>query len=379
MKGLWLMRQNNYIKGIVMCGVLAVLSGCASKTDQTGNGSRNYLTMEEVKAVVLENAGYSEEQVRFVRIHLDTDDGAAEYEVEFLCETAEYDYEVNARTGEILSVNFEIGDYNIAAVPDEILPPEMQTGVPDADMQAEVQPGADTQSGGTSADTQQGGASDTRSDGTSVDSQSGGGASDTQPGGALSGAQPGTQPGGESSDTQSGGTSAGTQQSAPLGNVQSGAAQYIGAEAAKQAALYHAGLNADGVRFLHAHLEWDDGRWIYDVEFHDNTTEYDYEIDAVSGAVLAYDCDAEYAHHDAHHGGNNTAAGAQISADDAKRIALEYAGVAETEAQYLEAEYDYDDGRAEYEVTWYVGRTEYSCDVNAATGEILSFEKETEK
>ncbi|MCM1538221.1 MAG: PepSY domain-containing protein [bacterium] len=351
------MRQNNYIKGIVMCAVLAVLSGCASKTDQTGNGSRNYLTMEEVKAVVLENAGYSEEQVRFVRIHLDTDDGAAEYEVEFLCETAEYDYEVNARTGEILSVNFEIGDYNIAAVPDEILPPEMQTGVPDADMQAGVQPGADTQSGGTSADTQQGGASD------------------TQPGGALSGAQPG----GESSDTQSGGTSAGTQQSVPLGNVQSGAAQYIGAEAAKQAALYHAGLNADGVRFLHAHLEWDDGRWIYDVEFHDNTTEYDYEIDAVSGAVLAYDCDAEYAHHDAHHGGNNAASGAQISADDAKRIALEYAGVAETEAQYLEVEYDYDDGRAEYEVQWYVGRTEYSCDVNAATGEILSFEKETEK
>ncbi|MCM1104722.1 MAG: PepSY domain-containing protein [Clostridium sp.] len=378
------MSQNSYRKGIVMCAVLAVLSGCASKTGQTGNGSGNYLTMEEVKAVVLENAGDSEEQVRFVRIHLDTDDGAAEYEVEFLCETAEYDYEVNARTGEILSVNFEIGDYNIAAVPDEILPPEMQSGVPDADMQAEVQPGADTQSGGTFEGTQQGDASGARSDGTSVDPQSGGGASDTQPGGAASEMQsgdgaPGTQPGGESSDTQPGGASAGTQQSAPSGNAQSGAAQYIGAEAAKQAALYHAGLNADGVRFLHAHLEWDDGCWIYDVEFHDNTTEYDYEIDAVSGAVLAYDCDAEYAHHDAHHGGNNAASGAQIGADDAKRIALEYAGVAETETQYLEVEYDYDDGRAEYEVQWYVGRTEYSCDVNAATGEILSFEKEVEK
>ena len=37
---------------------------------------------------------------------------------------------------------------------------------------------------------------------------------------------------------------------------------------------------------------------------------------------------------------------------------------------------DYDDGRGEYEVEWSVGRTEYSCDVDAVTGAILSYDKE---
>ncbi len=42
----------------------------------------------------------------------------------------------------------------------------------------------------------------------------------------------------------------------------------------------------------------------------------------------------------------------------------------------LKVEFDYDDGRVKYEVKWNVGRMEYSCDVDAYTGQILSFEKE---
>lgn len=356
------MRRNKYVKVIAVCGILAVLSGCAARTDQTGDGGRDYITMEEVKAAVLENAGYSEEQVRFVRIHLNTGSGAAEYEVEFLCETAEYDYTVDAKTGGILSMNFESGDYDIAAVPEEILPPDMQSGVPDTEAQSGTwadAPGADAQQGGEHAGTQPEASSDAGADMPSAGTQQG----------ASSGAGADMP----SVGTQQG-ASSGAQSDMPPANAQSGTEQYIGAEAAKQAALEHAGLQADEVRFKHARLELDDGRWIYDVEFHDNTTEYDYEIDAGNGAVLKFDHDTEYAQY----GGNNAAAGGQISAEDAKRIALEYAGAAETEVQYLKVDYDYDDGRAEYEVEWYVGRIEYSCDVDAGTGEILSFEKESD-
>ena len=60
----------------------------------------------------------------------------------------------------------------------------------------------------------------------------------------------------------------------------------------------------------------------------------------------------------------------------AEQIALEYAGIAPADAQYLKAELDYDDGDAEYEIEWKVGTTEYSCDVDAVTGAILSYDKE---
>ena len=136
--------------------------------------------------------------------------------------------------------------------------------------------------------------------------------------------------------------------------------------------MNHAGLKSDEVNFVHAHLESDDGIWQYDIEFHKDTTEYDYDIDALTGEVLSFDHDAEYYHHaQAANAGSE-----QITEEQAKQLALQHAGVAEKDAQRLQIEFDYDDGRGEYEVEWYVGRTEYSCDVDAVTGAILSYDKE---
>ena len=105
------------------------------------------------------------------------------------------------------------------------------------------------------------------------------------------------------------------------------------------------------MRFKHARLDYDDGYWKYEVEFHSGSTEYDYDIDAQTGEVLSYD-------HEAIHGGHGGAepAGDMISAEEAAQIALAYADITETEAQYLKTKLDYDDGRAEYEVEWLVGR-----------------------
>ena len=65
-----------------------------------------------------------------------------------------------------------------------------------------------------------------------------------------------------------------------------GASNYITAEQAKSAALKHAGVNASDAIFVKAGLDWDDGKVHYEVEFYAGNTEYDYDIDAVSGAVL---------------------------------------------------------------------------------------------
>lgn len=62
----------------------------------------------------------------------------------------------------------------------------------------------------------------------------------------------------------------------------------IGAQAAKSAALRHAGLSESQVRELQ--VEWDNehGRAVYEVEFKSGGMEYEYVIDAATGSVLEH-------------------------------------------------------------------------------------------
>ena len=64
------------------------------------------------------------------------------------------------------------------------------------------------------------------------------------------------------------------------------AAKFIGQDAAISAALAHAGLKRSDIRDLSCELERENGVWVYDVEFESGNMEYDYDIDAKSGAVL---------------------------------------------------------------------------------------------
>ena len=307
--------------------------------EETGTSTTgaDYLTLAEAKSIVLENAELTEENVHFVRTQLDTAQETARYDMEFLCETAAYNYSINALTGEILSMSCESGSYDLAAFSSSnaaASATEIGTGqTKDADTAASQPESAqdDSMAGSQSATTQSGDTADS---------------------------QAATTQNGKTHDLKS--ASGASEQ------------QYIGTEAAKLAALNHAGLKSDEVNFVHAHLESDDGIWQYDIEFHKDTTEYDYDIDALTGEVLSFDHDAEYYHHaQAANAGSE-----QITEEQAKQLALQHAGVAEKDARRLQIKFDYDDGRGEYEVEWYVGRTEYSCDVDAVTGAILSYDKE---
>ena len=63
-------------------------------------------------------------------------------------------------------------------------------------------------------------------------------------------------------------------------------------EAEAQAiALEHAGLTEADVSRLEVRKDFDDGRQEYDVEFHVDRLEYEYEIDAVTGKILSFDKD----------------------------------------------------------------------------------------
>ena len=269
--------------------VPAANSATAPIAAPAGNGSAGmagtansgqYIGEDQAKNIALQNAGLAEADVQFVWAKLEYDNGRAEYDVEFVRDMGngtmdEYDFEIDALTGEILSMDREAENYNPAA---------MQNGV----------------------------------------------------------------------------------------SAQSG--QYIGEEAAKQAALAHAGKTADAVSFARCKLDFDGGRWTYEVEFYEGNTEYDYDIDAVTGDIISYDYDAEY--YNPSSNGQTTAPGGSITAEQAKQIALQHAGVDEANTRRMEMDIDYDHGRTTYEFSWKVDWTEYEYEIDASTGSIISFSQE---
>ena len=61
------------------------------------------LTKAEAEAIALAHAGLTAEQVSRLRTEYDRDDGVPEYSVEFFADGWEYDYDIHAQSGKILS------------------------------------------------------------------------------------------------------------------------------------------------------------------------------------------------------------------------------------------------------------------------------------
>lgn len=66
---------------------------------------------------------------------------------------------------------------------------------------------------------------------------------------------------------------------------------YITEEAAKTAALEYAKVDAASAVFTECKLDRDDGIIVYEIEFYANQTEYEIEIDAISGTVTEFEID----------------------------------------------------------------------------------------
>lgn len=154
--------------------------------------------------------------------------------------------------------------------------------------------------------------------------------------------------------------------------AQNGASgSYISAGRAKEIALADAGLKGGNAVFLKVKLERDDGRYQYDVEFYSGTTEYDYEIDAITGKILSAGRELDDFIVPVGTSGGSAGNGT-ISADRAKEIALADAGINANDAVFKKVKLDRDDGRLEYEVEFYAGSMEYEYEINAETGSIIS-------
>ena len=67
---------------------------------------------------------------------------------------------------------------------------------------------------------------------------------------------------------------------------------------------------------------------------------------------------------------------AGITEEEAARIALDHAGLDQSQVSRLRVRYDRDDRIPEYDVEFREGRWEYEYEIHAETGTILSFEKD---
>lgn len=71
------------------------------------SGDGETITAEQAKEIALADAGVSADSAAFKKVKLDWDDGRAEYEVEFYAGSMEYEYEIDAKTGKIISREME--------------------------------------------------------------------------------------------------------------------------------------------------------------------------------------------------------------------------------------------------------------------------------
>ena len=150
---------------------------------------------------------------------------------------------------------------------------------------------------------------------------------------------------------------------------------------AKQIALDHAGISESETDRLRVKLDYDDGVQEYEVTFYVGNREYDYDIDAATGTIRSFDSEIEDDYNiasapSATRAATSSSSGATITEADAKQIALDHAGVSESETERMRVKLGRDDGVQEYEVTFYVGNREYDYDINAATGAIRSYDSE---
>lgn len=85
-------------------------SDVASVPEEEPSADKNLISEDEAKSTALKDAGLTEDQTSGIRIKLDKDDGVRQYEVEFCAGDKEYDYEIDAVSGDILSKDTDIED-----------------------------------------------------------------------------------------------------------------------------------------------------------------------------------------------------------------------------------------------------------------------------
>lgn len=191
------------------------------------------------------------------------------------------------------------------------------------------------------------------------------------------------------------------------GSQTASTADYIGIDAAKEAALSDAGVSADGAEFSTAGLDSRNGVFYYAVDFTENGVNYEYDIDALTGVVIeraktpaaggqgeagtetaaasgtaapAGETAAQVPASTSPAGSQGTGSGGPITEAEARAIALSQAGLTEADVRFIESKKDRHDGQSVFEVEFdALTGEEYSYDIREADGTIVSYDYDSDR
>ena len=88
-----------------------------SNNDSSNNSSvqsktSNKITIDEAKEIALKHAGLTKDQVSFIETENEVDNGAEKYDIGFYYNGKEYDYEISAIDGKIITYDNDIDEGN---------------------------------------------------------------------------------------------------------------------------------------------------------------------------------------------------------------------------------------------------------------------------
>ena len=203
-----------------------------------------YVGREKAKETALSHAGVKEADVRELDVEMDYEYKVMVYEVEFASGEYEYDYAIDAKSGEVLHSHREYDDDYVAPVVEK----------------------KDTQSKEATTEKQKETTTETKKKTSTATTK-------------------------KQSET----TIAKKEETVKevVSTKEEPQVTDIGREKAKSIALSHAGVKESAASRLSVEKDYDDGRIEYSVEFTANGKEYDYEIHGESGKILDYDVEVE--------------------------------------------------------------------------------------
>ena len=337
--------------------------------------SDNVGSEEAALAIALEHAGVTLDQLSWYEICLDFDDGIWVYEVEFVVGNTEYEYEINAITGEIIKFETEFEDDPHGAPPVT----ERPTQQPGSNFLSEDEIRAIVfNHAGVNAN-------DVREFEIELDDEHGiwvyevefkaGNIEYDYVVNAVTGEIIKSETEVDDDPTAAPGTPRPTAQP-----TQQPGSEFLSEDEIRAIVFNHAGVNANDVREFEIELDDEDGIWVYEVDFKAGSIEYDYVVNAVTGAIIRVETEIDDDPTAAPGTPRPTAQPTQqpgsefLSEDEIRAIVFSHAGVNANDVREFEIELDDEDGIWVYEVEFESGRHEYSYEVNALTGEIIDYE-----
>ena len=255
-------------------------TGNNANTENSGNTSVS-ITLDQAKEIALNHAGQTADAVYFKKAKQDYDDGLLIYEIEFIAGSTEYEYEINAQTGDIVKNKTEAADTPHSGNTGNNGNARNTSASITLDQAKEI---ALTHAGQTADAVYFKKAKQDYDDGLLIyEIEFIAGSTEyeyeinAQTGDIVKNKT-------EAADTPHSGN---TGNNGNAGNTSAS----ITLDQVKEIALTHAGQTADAVWFEKAEQDYDDGILVYELEFAAKGTEYEYEIDAQTGAIREYKWD----------------------------------------------------------------------------------------